>query len=246
MICGDNAARFPEYRTGFGLTQFFARAGVSRFKHDGSTRKWWTLGALKECNEAELNLIIIRLGSPKEYKGDSAKTSLALKTLREILSVEGLTIALNGVVPQIIKGTPTIVVPQEAQQAAPIKPPDFASLGLEQGIAQLLQNRWIEAQICVDAKAYLAATILMGSLLEGLLLAVCQRLPKSANQAPCAPKDVSGKVKYFVDWSFSEMIEVAHAVGWIGLDVKKFSHSLREFPELGASLSPIHGKGVSG
>ena len=72
----------------------------------------------------------------------------------------------------------------------------------------------------------------MGSLLEGMLLAVRQADPAKANQAAAAPKNPEGKVKPFWDWSLPEMINVAHEVGWIGLDVKKPSHSLREFRNL--------------
>ena len=63
----------------------------------------------------------------------------------------------------------------------------------------------------------------MGSMLEGLLLGICQRNPAVANKCPSAPKDAKlGKIKHFADWKLAEMIDVAHQVGWIGIDVKKF------------------------
>ncbi|WP_417763737.1 hypothetical protein [Shewanella sp.] len=39
-------------------------------------------------------------------------------------------------------------------------------------------------------------------------------------------------MKNFANWKLAEMIDVAHHVGWLGLGVKKFSHSLREFRNL--------------
>jgi len=90
-----------------------------------------------------------------------------------------------------------------------------------------------EAQRCLDGEAYLAATIVMGSMLEGMLLAVLQKFPREGNTCTAAPLDQkTGKVKYFAEWSLSDMINVAYEADWIDLDVKKFSHSLREFRNL--------------
>lgn len=70
-------------------------------------------------------------------------------------------------------------------------------------------------------------------MLEGILLAVISKYPKEANQSSSAPLDKStGKVRSFSDWSLSDMINVCHDLGWLGLDVKRFSHSLREFRNL--------------
>jgi len=233
LICGDDHARHPVYRTGSEITRFFFRAGLPHLCHDGSTRKWWTLEALRSCPEKQLACVVERLASPKEYGGDGQKVALALKTLNQTLATEGLTVVLDGVVPQIEHTKPTFTPATEEKELKPLPPPDFLGLCLEPGFGELLAGRWDEAQRCLDAKAFLAATILMGSLLEGLLLAVCQRYPKAANQATCAPKDPqTGKPKYFGNWTLSETIEVAHELKWIGLDVKKFSHALREFRNL--------------
>lgn len=232
IVCGDGA-RFPVYRTGSELTRFFYRAGLPHLHHDGSTRKWWTLEALRGCDQKELSAVVERLASPKEYGGDGTLVQMALAALNQALATEGLRVGLNGVVPFVEQIKPSFTAPSAEPDLRPLPAPNFLALGLEPGIGELLASRWQEAQLCLDAKAFLAATILMGSLLEGLLLAVCQRFPKNADQAPCAPHNPqTGKPKYFAEWTFAEMIEVAHALGWVGLDVKKFSHSLREFRNL--------------
>lgn len=99
-------------------------------------------------------------------------------------------------------------------------------------MGEILKSRWDEIQKCIDANAHLAAVILMGSLLEGILLGVFQKNMIEANKAKGAPKDKNGKTKQFADWKLAEMIDVAHQIGWIDIDVKKFSHSLREFRNL--------------
>ena len=47
-----------------------------------------------------------------------------------------------------------------------------------------------------------------------------------------AKKTVTVETKHFSDWSLAEMIDVAHSVCWLGLDVKRFSHALRSFRNL--------------
>jgi hypothetical protein len=44
-----------------------------------------------------------------------------------------------------------------------------------------------------------------------------------------APKDKDGKVKTFQNWTLSNFIDVACDIDLIQEDIKKFSHSLRDF-----------------
>jgi len=232
MICG-NGPDFPEYRTGSDLTRFFQRVGFSNFTHDGSTRKWWTLDVLKQLSNNNLKAVILRLADPREYRGDQQKVSQALIKLNAILMIEGLKVEIDGVKPRLKEITPQFVERAEKLDLKPLPPPDFLNLKIEPGLGEILAERWDQAQKCLNAQAYLAATIIMGSMLEGMLLAVLQRFPKEANICTAAPHDLkTGKVKYFAEWSLSDMINVAHEAGWVDLDVKKFSHAVREFRNL--------------
>jgi hypothetical protein len=234
LICGSDE-RFPVYRSSSQLSGFFSRAGLPHFVHDGSTRQRWVLDCLKRCNRDELAAVLKRLASPKEYTGDKDKIAQALKILNEATYVEGFRIKLLGTEPKFekIDVSYETVSEQQPEELSPTPCPDFPSLNLEAGVGEILAARWLEAQRCVDSKAFLAAIIMMGSLLEGLLLGICQRLPAVANACSCSPKDSrTGKVKHFADWSLAEMIDVAHTVGWLGLDVKGFSHALRSFRNL--------------
>ena len=63
-----------------------------------------------------------------------------------------------------------------------------------------------------------------------MLLGVAIKNIKDFNQSTSSPKNKeTGKVLLFQEWSLSNLIDVAYSVGFIGLDVKKFSHSLRDF-----------------
>lgn len=232
MICGDKQD-YPVYRSGSELTRFFQRVGFSNFRHDGSTRKWWTLDVLNQLTENNLRAVVLRLADPREYRGNQQQVSQAITRLNEILMVEGLQVELDGVKPKLKEITPQFVKQSEELDLKPLPPPDFLNLKLEPGLAEILADRWEQAQKCLNAGVYLPATIVMGSMLEGMLLAVLQQFPQEANTCKAAPHNQrSGKVKYFADWSLSDMINVAHEAGWLDLDVKKFSHALREFRNL--------------
>jgi hypothetical protein len=108
-------------------------------------------------------------------------------------------------------------------------PPDLTRLTQPlPGLREELERRWREAQRCVHAEAYTAAVIMMGSILEGLLLARCQLAISIAQQSSRAPKDRDGKHVAVHDWKLSALIDVAVDVGWLKSDRGKFSHALRE------------------
>ncbi len=96
----------------------------------------------------------------------------------------------------------------------------------------ILEKRWLECDACVDAKAPLAATVMMGGLLEGLLMA---RVLGEKNQAPvfnakAAPKDKQGKpLPHLRDWTLQDFIAVAHELKWITTTVKDVGVILRDY-----------------
>lgn len=106
---------------------------------------------------------------------------------------------------------------------------DVSKIGLEASLLTVIQGRLEETQKCLKADAPLAVIFLSGSILEGLLLVVASKNPKVFNQAKSSPKDKDGKVKNFPDWSLAQLINTANEAGFLKLDVKKFSHELRDF-----------------
>lgn len=61
--------------------------------------------------------------------------------------------------------------------------------------------------------------------------AVGRRVPEPPqfNQASSSPKDPTSKVKPFQEWTLAQFIDVACDLGHLKLDVRKFSHALRDF-----------------
>jgi len=70
---------------------------------------------------------------------------------------------------------------------------------------------------------------MMGSILEGVLLHQVERNIADANQSKAAPKEKgTGKPKPIHEWGIGTLIDVAHELGWLQGDMKRFSHGLRE------------------
>lgn len=111
---------------------------------------------------------------------------------------------------------------------------DFGPLALQKipsaaPLISIIEARLAEAGRCLQADAPLAVIFHCGSVLEGLLLGVASSHPQEFNQADSSPKGKMGQVKPFHDWTLAQLIDVACDLGFIKLDVKKFSHGLRDF-----------------
>lgn len=96
------------------------------------------------------------------------------------------------------------------------------------GLKEIIDERWLEAQKCQHIGANLSSVIMMGSILEGLLLAVASQNYSTVNQSSKAPKDKKGNIPPIQKWNLNSLIDVAVDVGWLKIDRGKFSHALRE------------------
>lgn len=103
-------------------------------------------------------------------------------------------------------------------------------LKIDDAIAVIIENRILEVKQCLKANAPLAGIFLCGSILEGILLGVATKNVKEFNQSSQSPKDKqTNKVKQLHEWTLNNLINVGHDTGFVGLDVKKYSHALRDF-----------------
>lgn len=111
------------------------------------------------------------------------------------------------------------------------QPPDFSSLIQDVQMKAILERRWVECNACIAAKAPLAATVMMGGLLEGLLLAKVNSQSKKAPifTATTAPKDKQGKTLQLKEWTLQNYIDVAHELKWITQTLKDVGEVLRDY-----------------
>lgn len=110
--------------------------------------------------------------------------------------------------------------------------PQFTPLISDPKMQLILQKRWQECVICVKSGAPLGATVMMGGILEGLLLARINQLANKApvNTAATAPRDkTTGKTLLLKDWGLKNFIDVAHELKWITTTAKDIGEVLRDY-----------------
>jgi hypothetical protein len=119
-----------------------------------------------------------------------------------------------------------------AQPATSDRPPAFATLILDSRMQEILIRRWAECIACVQTEAPLAATVMMGGLLEALLLARVHRESDKSKvfKAAGAPKDKkTGKTLPLSEWTLQHYISVAHELTWISRSAMDVSAVLRDY-----------------
>lgn len=112
---------------------------------------------------------------------------------------------------------------------------DFEDVSLEKlkidsSVIEILNSRIGEIKNSIQSKSALSCVILCGSVLEGILLGIASSKAKDFNQCNISPRNKNTqKVLPLNEWTLANFIDVCHNLGLLGLDVKKYSHSLRDF-----------------
>jgi hypothetical protein len=140
-------------------------------------------------------------------------------------------------------------IPQTVESA-----PDFTPLASDSTMQAILTRRWEECRRCLIADAPLAATVMMGGLLEALFVSRANKLSDksklfSSSVAPIDPK--SKKPLDLRQWTLAPYIDVGHDLKWISQSSKDVAIILRDYrnyvhPEKershGIALSPDDAK----
>jgi hypothetical protein len=111
------------------------------------------------------------------------------------------------------------------------QPPDFSPLITDAIMQEVLRARWTECTLCLRANAALAATVMMGGLLEAILLARInsEHDKTSIFMAKAAPRDSQAKTKHLKEWMLSDYIKVAHEMKWVSVSVRDVGEVLRDY-----------------
>jgi hypothetical protein len=110
--------------------------------------------------------------------------------------------------------------------------PKFSPLISDAKMQMILARRWQECSVCVSSNAPLAATVMMGGLLEGLLLAKINQLSEKAPvfAASTAPIDSkTGKTLELKEWGLKNYLDVAYELGWITRTTKDVGAVVRDY-----------------
>lgn len=111
-------------------------------------------------------------------------------------------------------------------------PPDFSTITSDARMREILQRRWDEIGRCLKAGAPLAATVMMGGLLESLLVARATMEPNKSllfgsEHVPIDQK--TGKKIPLKDWKLRVYIEVARDLKWIKASAKDVGEVIRDY-----------------
>ena len=124
------------------------------------------------------------------------------------------------------------LVPPHAATGAPEQPPDFTALVSDPIMKSILQRRWDECQRCIGASAPLAATVMMGGLLEALFVARANLMTNKAAlfRAKSAPINRRTKKPLALpEWTLRPYIDVGAELGWISSSGKDVAAVLRDY-----------------
>lgn len=125
----------------------------------------------------------------------------------------------------------------QALTAAPVTrtedaAPAFVALAADAQMQAILSRRWDECIRCLRAGAPLAATVMMGGLLEALFVSRANKLSdKSALfRSKAAPVDARTKKPLDLrQWTLAPYIDVGHDLSWISRSAKDVAAILREY-----------------
>ena len=159
---------------------------------------------------------------PDQLVGTVLSDMLAFYELPD--KVRGIVERLNGQAP-----VPHSTTTEGEFLAHEFTVPNLQKLPLDAQVVSIIEARLTEACAALAARAHLSVIFLCGSVLEAVLFGSAQRNPAVFNKAIATPKAENGKPKRFHEWSLAQLIDVACEVGVLKIDIKKFSHGLRDF-----------------
>ncbi|MEG5000430.1 hypothetical protein [Microcoleus sp. B4-D4] len=225
-----------EYRSGPQLVEFFNALGFSDSYRQGFPSRWiFTDERLRQLNgKPELDECIKSVLSPVNFINRTLELDKHIAEFNQYIAFDQWKVVRDGANIGFAKlekieidetATPT----EDEFLKREFSNISIAEIGLESDLSDILQQRIKEIEQCFSAGAYLSVILLAGSTLEGILLGLAKKHPQQFNTSKKAPKDTSGKVKKFPDWSLNSFIDVARDINLIQHDTEKFSHSLREF-----------------
>lgn len=140
--------------------------------------------------------------------------------------------ALKGAKDALASLRSVALVPTRSSTYTPEPPPDFTPLASESEMKVILENRWNECQRCIRADAHLAATVMMGGLLEALFVARANYMTNKSPLFRAKATPMNSKTKKplaLPGWTLKPYIDVAAELGWISRPGKDVAAVLRDY-----------------
>lgn len=224
-----------EYRSGPKLVAFFNDLGFRDEYGQGFPSRWYyTDEKLKIINGTpELDKCIKKLFAPVNFIGRFNELDKLIKVFNQYIAFDGWKVIREEKEIKFAKADKINFEEVHKDEDIFLKEEfgeiSIEKIGLDSVVSDIIKLRLDEISKCLSGSAPLSVIFLAGSTLEGILLGIALKFPKEFNNSKSSPKDRSYKVKIFPDWTLSNLIDVAYDLGLLKEDVKKFSHSLRDF-----------------
>lgn len=228
-----------QYRKGSEIVNFFNELGFKDTYGQGFPSRWvYTDEKLQLINGSpEIDKCIKKLFAPVNYIGRFKELDVFIADFNQYLAFDGWKVIIDKTEIKFIKASDVDF--EDSKPNSELKEDEFLNrefeevkiepIGLDGTITEILKLRFEEIKKCLGSDAPLSVIFMCGSTLEGILLGIALKKPKEFNSASSSPKDKEGKVKALHEWSLNNLINTAFELGLIKEDVKKFSHSLRDF-----------------
>lgn len=218
----------PYERTSWQVENLLEHAGWQDLPpYDGSSRVRWLVEQMTERREdrAAIERLLCRVCDPLEYDDGTATADEFRQVVNDKLEAEQLVVTYVG-------GRP-VMGELRADGAGPSfsEPPDLEQrlrrLIADERTVDVLLKRVAEARICEQGGAHTLAVIGIGSVVEGMLLALLLERDSDAQEDRFVDRE--GRLVRNKRPGMEMLIDTVHAKGWIQLDAKKFMHEVRDF-----------------
>lgn len=207
------------------FSDFFRECGVDiddgRFSVDGSSKANRLRCFLRTSRPPFTGRVLAGLLQHRRASKPQGMRREDLEKYRQLVA------RLGGEVPTDVSGTAGDVGAEAALLRRVFRPELFAKLPVDVAMSRLLVERLNEAQRCIDSKAYLAAVILCGSVLEGMCLGYGSRNIERVNQGYI--ERFKKPPRQLPEWHLQEWIDLLAHLGHLSPNVEKFGHGLRDF-----------------
>ena len=231
-----------QYRTGPELVNFFNNLGFHDRYGQGFPSRWiYTEENIKKINGTSgIDECIKAVFAPNNFIEQPDLLFQLLEEFNKHLAYDGWNVIISGKevgfkkvnfdLKNIFKQDIAIEKTEEEFINTKIARLNISKLPIESCLYPMIQQRIDEIDQCVKINAPLATIFLCGSVLEGILSAIASKKTEIFNTAKSSPKDnKTGSARQLNQWTLKDYIDVAKELGYIDLDVQKFSHVLQNF-----------------
>jgi hypothetical protein len=215
-------------RKGWQLEELLNNAGwIDPPEYDGSARIPWLIDqmVMRRDDRVTIERLLCRVCDPVEYDEGISAAQEFCQIINEKLTPERLLVTYVGGRPVIGElgpdgSSPLFSEPPELERR-------IRDLIKDEMTVEVLLNRVVETRICEHGGAHTMAIIGIGSIVEGMLLALLLERDDDARRNKFVDRE--GRVVTERRPSLEMLIDTVHAKGWIQLDAKKFIHEVRDF-----------------